>query len=169
VSTVLEAELLVHLDTQINSARRLLGFVLEQGKAIRKRDVDVVLARLTDVQTEMGRRGALEQERAALLQRAGAALGVPAAQVTLERLCSLVSPGAAASARERSAELRGLLAEIAREHGINRALMRQELAFLAHLTRLVGKDSEPGYARPDGQGTAAASAPPVHRALDLQA
>jgi FlgN protein len=169
VSSVLEAELLVHLDTQINSARRLLGFVLEQGKAIRTRDVDAVLARLTDVQTEMGRRGALEQERAALLQRAGAALGVPAAQVTLERLCSLVTPGAAESARQRSAELRGLLAEIAREHGINRALMRQELAFLAHLTRLVGQDTEPGYARPDGQGAAAASAPPVHRALDLQA
>jgi hypothetical protein len=169
VSSVLEAELLVHLDTQINSARRLLGFVLDQGKAIRTRDVDVVLARLTDVQTEMGRRGALEQERAALLQRAGAALGVPAAQVTLERLCSLVTPGAADAARQRSAELRGLLAEIAREHGINRALMRQELAFLAHLTRLVGQDTEPGYARPDGQGSAAASAPPVHRALDLQA
>jgi hypothetical protein len=169
VSSVLEAELLVHLDTQINSARRLLGFVLDQGKAIRTRDVDAVLARLTDVQTEMGRRGALEQERAALLQRAGAALGVPAAQVTLERLCSLVTPGAADAARQRSAELRGLLAEIAREHGINRALMRQELAFLAHLTRLVGQDTEPGYARPDGQGTAAASAPPVHRALDLQA
>ena len=169
MSSVLEAELLVHLDTQINSARRLLGFVLDQGKAIRTRDVDAVLARLTDVQTEMGRRGALEQERAALLQRAGAALGVPAAQVTLDRLCSLVTPGAADAARQRSAELRGLLAEIAREHGINRALMRQELAFLAHLTRLVGKDTEPGYARPDGQGSAAASAPPVHRALDLQA
>ena len=169
MSTVLEAELLVHLDSQINSARRLLGFVLDQGKAIRNRDVEAVLARLTDVQTEMGRRGALEQERAALLQRAGAALGVPAAQVTLERLCSLVTPGAADAARQRSAELRGLLAEIAREHGINRALMRQELAFLAHLTRLVGQDTEPGYARPDGQGSAAASAPPVHRALDLQA
>jgi hypothetical protein len=49
VSSVLEAELLVHLDTQINSARRLLGFVLDQGKAIRTRDVDAVLARLTDV------------------------------------------------------------------------------------------------------------------------
>jgi hypothetical protein len=169
VSTVLEAELLVHLDAQIASAQRLLGFVLDQGKAIRRRDVDAVLARLTDVQTEMGRRGALEQERAALLQRAGAALGVPAAQVTLERLCVLVTPSAAESARQRSAELRGLLAEIAREHGINRALMRQELAFLSHLTRLVGQDTEPGYGRPDGQGTAAASAPPVHRALDLQA
>ena len=65
--------------------------------------------------------------------------------MTLERLCALVSPGAAAAARERSAELRGLLAEIAREHGINRALMRQELAFLAHLTRLVGHEPEAGY------------------------
>jgi hypothetical protein len=50
-------------------------------------------------------------------------------------------------ARERSAELRGLLAEIAREHGINRALMRQELAFLSHLTRLVGNDAEPATTR----------------------
>ena len=169
MSTMLEAELLSHLDMQIGSGRRLLGLILEQGKAIRARDVDAVLARLTEIQTEMGRRGALEQERAGVLQRAGAALGVPAAQVTLERLCSLVTPAAAETARQRSAELRGLLAEIAREHGINRALMRQELAFLAHLTRLIGQDTEPGYARPDGQGTAAPSAPPVHRALDLQA
>ena len=76
MSTVLEAELLVHLDAQIASARRLLGYVLEQGKAIRGRDVDAVIARLTDIQTEMGRRGSLEQDRAGLLQRAGAALGV---------------------------------------------------------------------------------------------
>jgi hypothetical protein len=171
VSTVLEAELLVHLDTQIASARKLLGLVLEQGKAIRARDVDGVLARLADVQTEMGRRGTLEQDRAALLQRAGAALGVPATQVTLERLCALVTPAAATTARERSGELRGLLAEIAREHGINRALMRQELSFLAHLTRLVGQETEPGYGRPAAGGgtTPAASAPPLHRALDLQA
>jgi hypothetical protein len=171
MSNVIEAELLVHLDAQIASARKLLGLVLEQGKAIRARDVDGVLARLADVQTEMGRRGTLEQDRAALLQRAGVALGVPATQVTLERLCALVSPAAAATARERSGELRGLLAEIAREHGINRALMRQELAFLAHLTRIVGQESEPGYGRPAGAGggSAAASAPPLHRALDLQA
>ncbi len=167
MSTMIEAELLVHLDAQVASAQRLLGLVLEQGKAVRARDVDAVLARLADVQTEMGQRGALEQDRGALLQRAGAALGVPATQVTLERLCALVTTGAADAARERSAELRGLLAEIAREHGINRALMRQELAFLAHLTRLVGKDSEPGYGRPGGEG--APTAPPVHRALDLQA
>jgi flagellar FlgN protein len=168
VSSVLEAELLVHLDSQINSAQRLLGFVLDQGKAIRRRDVEAVLARLTDVQTEMGRRGALEQERAALLQRAGAALGVPAAQVTLERLCTLVTPGAAQSARERSAELRGLLAEIAREHGINRALMRQELAFLSHLTRLVGNEAEGGYT-PTGSTGGGRVSQSSHHVLDLRA
>jgi hypothetical protein len=164
----MEAELLVHLDVQIASARRLLGFVLEQGKAIRARDVDAVLARLTDVQTEMGRRGVLEQDRVGLLRRAGIALDVPATEVTLERLCELVSADAAATARTRSAELRGLLAEIAREHGINRALMRQELAFLAHLTRLIGHEPEPGYSRPDGT-TPAGAAPSTHRVLDLQA
>jgi hypothetical protein len=172
VSTVLEAELLVHLDAQINSARTLLSLVLEQGKAIRARDVDAVLARLTAIQTEMGRRGALEQDRAALLQRAGAALGLPATAVTLERLCQLVTPSAAAAAMERSAELRGLLAEIAREHGINRALMRQELAFLSHLTRLIGQEAEPGYSPPMGSHPPrnnAAPAPSAYRALDLQA
>ena len=172
MSSILEAELLVHLDAQIASARRLLGLVLEQGKAIRARDVDAVLAGLADVQTEMGRRGALEQDRAALLQRAGAALAVPATHVTLERLCALVTPGAAQAARERSAELRGLLAEIAREHGINRALMRQELAFLSHLTRLVGAEPEGGYqpgGAPPARGSQTGAPPPLRRALDLQA
>lgn len=169
MSTVLEAELLVHLDQQINSARQLLKLVLAQGSAIRERDTEAVLARLADIQTEMVRRGTLEQERTSLLQRAGVALGMPATNVTLERLCSLITPAAAAAARERSAELRGLLAEIAREHGINRALMRQELAFLSHLTRLIGQEAEPGYSPPGGARPTAPPAPTAYRALDLQA
>ncbi|HWK26612.1 MAG TPA: flagellar export chaperone FlgN [Solirubrobacter sp.] len=171
MSSVLEAELLVHLDAQINSARALLKLVLAQGAAIRERDTDAVLARLSDIQSEMVRRGALEQERTGLLQRAGAALEMPATAVTLERLCTLVTPSAATAAMQRSAELRGLLAEIAREHGINRALMRQELSFLSHLTRLVGQEPEAGYRPPGGSSSTASapSAPPVHRALDLQA
>jgi len=156
---MLEAELLAHLDQQIASARRLLALVLEQGTAIRGRDVDAVLARLTDIQAEMGRRGTLEAERTGLLQRAGMTLGIQASQVTLERLCQVITPEAGRVAVERSAELRGLLAEIAREHGINRALMRQELAFLAHLTRLIGHEPEPGY-RPPGTGTADAAPGP---------
>ena len=175
MNAMLEAELLAHLDGQIASAQRLLRLVLTQGEAIRKRDVHAVLARLADLQTEMGKRTRLEQERVRVLQGAGALLGVPAHQVTLERLCVLITPEGARAARERSAELRGLLGEIAREHGINRALMRQELAFLSHLTRLVGGDTEPGY-QPDGavpgRGAAAGrpgTPPPLHRALDLQA
>ena len=170
MSTVLEAELLVHLDTQINSARHLLKLVLAQGAAVRERDTDAVLARLADIQSEMVRRGALEQERAQLLQRAGAALGVPPTSVTLERLCALVTPGAAQAAMDRSGELRGLLSEIAREHGINRALMRQELTFLSHLTRLISQEPEAGYTRPGAGNTGSPpTAPSVYRALDLQA
>jgi hypothetical protein len=178
MTSVLEAELLVHLDAQIASARRLLGFVLEQGKSIRAQDVDGVLGRLTDIQTEMSRRGKLEADRAGLLQRAGAALGVSATEVTFERLCALVTPGAATLARDRSAELRGLLAEIAREHGINRALMRQELAFLSHLTRLVGNQAEPGYrppsaggagGSPTGTGSRTDARATSHSVLNLQA
>jgi hypothetical protein len=165
MSTVLEAELLVHLDRQIESARRLLGYVLAQGVAIRARDVEAVLARLGDIQNEMVGRAKLETARTGLLHRAGMALGVPPTQVTLERLCVLVTPEAGRSAMARSAELRGLLAEIAREHGINRALMRQELTFLAHLTRILGQEPEPGYRPPGDNGPT----PPAHRALDLQA
>ena len=174
INPMLEAELLAHLDGQIASARRLLKLVLGQGEAIRARDTEGVLGKLAEIQTEMGRRGRLEQERTRLLQGAGALLGVPAPQVTLERLCALITAEGGRAARERSAELRGLLAEIAREHGINRALMRQELAFLSHLVRLIGQEPEAGY-QPGGQapgapGTAAApAAPSLHRTLDLKA
>jgi hypothetical protein len=165
---MLEAELLAHLDTQIASAKRLLATILEQGAAIRARDVDTVLAKLAEIQTEMGRRGRLEQDRTALLHRAGHALGVGAAAVTLERICTLITPEAARSAHERSAELRGLLAEIAREHGINRALMRQELSFLAHLTRLVGGEPEPAY-KPGAAAARPGGTPAAYRVLDLKA
>ena len=169
MSTMLEAELLAHLDTQLASARRLLALVLDQGGAIRSRDVDGVLGKLAEIQTEMGRRGALEQERAGVLQRAGAALGVPAAQVTLERLCDLITTHGAVAVRERSSELRGLLAEIAREHGINRALMRQELAFLSHLVRLVGDEHESGYQPSGAPPEPVQTHTPLHQTLDLRA
>ncbi len=160
MSLNLEFSLLAHLDAQIASARRLLQLVLEQGAAIRGRDAEAVLVRMGEIQGEMGRRATLEMNRSSLLQEAGRALGRPAHEVTLEALCSLVSPGAAELARQRSAELRGLLAEVAREHGINRALMRQELAFLAHLTRLIGHEPEPGY-RPPGTGDATSAPRPA--------
>ena len=118
-----------------------------------------MLAALAEIQTEMGARARLEQERATLLQRAGAALGAHPAGVTLEALTPLMAPAEAELARARSAELRGLLAEIAREHGINRALMRQELAFLAHLTRLIGAEPQTGYRPPTPAGHAGRRAP----------
>jgi hypothetical protein len=168
INPMLEAELLAHLDHQLRSGQRLLGLVLAQGEAIRQRDSERVLAKLAEIQTEMGRRGRLEQERTRLLQGAGALLGLPAQHVTLERLCALITPAGARSARERSSELRGLLGEIAREHGINRALMRQELAFLSHLVRLVGEDHDGGYQAGGAPAEPAASSP-LHRTLDLRA
>ena len=160
----LERDVLNHLTEQIESARRLLGSILSQGAAIRERDVEDVLARLGDIKIEMELRTRLERDRTDLLVRAGTQLGVPAAAVTLEAMTSLMSDAAAEQARERSAELRGLLDEVAREHGINRALMRQELAFLDHLVRLLGKEPEAGY-RPSGP----AARPSAHHVLNLQA
>lgn len=161
----LARQVLSHLDAQLGSARRLLELVLAQGAAIRRREVEAVLARLSEIRTEMAMRERLEAERGALVARAGAALGVPGPAVTLDALAGLMPAAEAARARERSSELRGLLGEIAREHGINRALMRQELAFLDHLVRLIGEEPAAGYAPSPG----GAAAPARHRVLDLEA
>ena len=163
VDAQLAGAVLVHLDAQIASARRLLGSILAQGKAIRSRDVEGVVARLSDVKTEMGLRGTLEEQRTDLLVRSGVALGVPAPSVTLDAMTTLMPAYEAALARQRSAELRGLLAEIAREHGINRALMRQEMAFLDHLVRLIGQEPETGYGPTGGEPST------THRVVDAQA
>lgn len=133
-----------HLDLQLESGRRLLDLVLRQGTAIRERDVEAVLARLAEIKTEMAARELLERQRTELIGRAGQRLGLDPAGVTLAALTALATPAQASEIETRSAELRGLLAEIAREHGINRALMRQELAFLDHLIRLSGEPAQGG-------------------------
>ena len=165
LDTTLGPAVVGHLDVQLASARRLLDLVLRQGQAIRAQDVESVVNRLNEIQGEMERRGRLESDRTRLLEQAGVALGLPAHAVTLQALTSLMSPVDARSATDRSAELRGLLAEVAREHGINRALMRQELAFLDHLVRLIGQEPETGYG-PTGPDNAPA---PTHRVVDAQA
>jgi len=164
----LGGDVIAHLDAQIASAQRLLDLVLRQGQAIRARQVDDVLGRLSDIQAEMGRRAAMEAQRAAILNAAGTALGIAPHTVTLDALSALLSPAQAALAAERSAHLRGLLAEITREHAINRALMRQELAFLDHLMRELGGELDTGYA-PPANGTPRPPQRTPFRTLDLEA
>jgi hypothetical protein len=171
VPTGLGPALLDHLGEQLASAERLLEAVLRQAARIRERDVEGVLAALAELQSEMERRGALERVRADLLARAASALAVPAHAITLDAMCSLLAPAEAVAARERSAQLRGLLGEVSRRHGLNRALMRQELAFLEHLVRLIGGEEEGGYGPAGSSGARPALAPraAAHRVLDLQA
>jgi len=165
----LGADLLEHLEAQIESARRLLGCVLRQGQAIRARDVDETLRQLAEIQAETHRRVMLDGDRTSLLLRAGVALGIAPGAVTAERLPALLGE-AADSGRARTAELRGLLEEIRREHEINRALMRQELTFLDHLTRLIGYEPDGGYSRGAGETARIAPRPPgPHRVLDTRA
>ena len=159
---------LAHLADQLGSARTLLDAVLRQGAATRRQDVDGVLGCLTEIQGEMERRGRLEGERAQLLIRAAALLARQPHEVTLDGLASLMEPADAALARERSAELRGLLDEVQREHLVNRALMRQELAFLDHLVRTFTADEQPAY-RPPAQNGAPQVSTQRHHALDLRA
>jgi hypothetical protein len=166
---VLGNDVISHLDAQLVSARRLLGVVLEQGAAIRRRDVEQVVQQAGRMQVEVQHRQLLERDRARLLERAGTRLGLLPGQVTLERLTMVMDPDAAERARARSAELRGLLAELQREHAVNRALLGQELAFLDHLMRLVGGESGSYDATGERPSSTPAALRTQRRVLDLEA
>ncbi len=168
--STLSREVLQHLQVQLLAARRLLAVVLEQGAAIRRRDVNNVVRLAGMLQAEVQRRKLLDAERAQLLERAGARLGVDAGAVSISLLANIMEPGAAQEARVRSAELRGLLDELQREHNCNRVLMHQELAFLDHLLRLAEGDSRIGYDS-SGDHRAATTAGPAsrRRVLDMEA
>lgn len=137
--------LLDHLERQVISSQRLLQSVLAQRDAIRRQDTEALLARLGDIQAEMANRVQLEQERDGLLVQAGARLGVPPDALDLDAMLALVDPVEAERARAKSAELRGLIAEIGRVHGQNRVLLRQELSFLDHLLRVLSGEPQGGY------------------------
>ena len=170
--TPLGNALRTHFLAQQASAETLLSLILEQGRAIRAREVEGVLARLAQIQHEMERRGELERDRSVLLAHAAGQLGIPAHTVTLEAIVTLLSPSEAGPIRDMSARLRGMLEEIGREHQINRALMRQELAFLEHLTRIIGNG--PGEQLGYGPTATSSVAPtraaqPTLRSLDFSA
>jgi hypothetical protein len=154
---VLTREVLAHLDAQVGSAQRLLAVVLEQGAAIRARDVHAVVRLAGMLHGEMSRRQAIEQERSRLLEHSGALLGMAPEAVTLTRLARLMDPASAELATARSAQLRGLLHELQREHTCNRALMRLELSFLDHLMTSLALDGANGY-DPQGSTSSASSA-----------
>jgi hypothetical protein len=137
--------LVEHLERQLESNRRLLQIVLAQGEAIKVQDVQTVLARLADVQQEMVKRAQIERDRDGLLRTAAQVLRVPADQVSLDMLLTLTPEPTATRVRALSAELKGLLAEVARIHRQNRVLIRQELLFLDHLMRVMSGAPQAGY------------------------
>jgi len=165
--SALSAEVLAHLDGQIASAQRLLEIVLEQGSAIRSRDVHTVVRLAGLLHGELTRRQQIEGERSLLLARAGALLGIAPELVTLTRMSTLMDAASAQLAAARSAQLRGLLHELRREHSCNRALMHIELSFLDHLMKSLALDGDAhGY---DPRGAKAANGRPrqQHGALHL--
>ncbi|HEX5224636.1 MAG TPA: flagellar export chaperone FlgN, partial [Solirubrobacteraceae bacterium] len=143
---------------------------LEQGSAIRARDVQGVVRLAGILRGEMEQRALLEERRTVLLARAGARLGVTAHEVTVHALARLMSAQQAQLATARSAELKGLLAELQREHRSNRALMQLELGFLDHLMGLLALDGVSGY-DPQGSSTSITRPRPqgALHVLDLRA
>lgn len=141
--------LIAHLERQVESAQTLLGIVLAQAEAIKRQDVETLLARLGDVQQEMRTRERLEHERDELIRAAAAKLGIHPADVNVDAIATLVPADEAQHAQRLSAELRGLLNEISRVHTTNRVLIRQELTFLSHLMRVLSGTPEAGYS-PNG-------------------
>jgi FlgN protein len=169
VDAVLTNEVIAHLDAQLVSARRLLQIVLEQGAAIRSRDVQQVVSLTGMLQAELQRRALIDRDRARLLDRAGAQLGVAPTAVSMSVLDAIMDPARAPLAHARSAELRGILEEVQREHHVNRALMSQELAFLDHLLRLADADRHLGYdSAGDHNRINAPRLASRHRTLDLE-
>ena len=140
---------LAHLRLQLESARRLLGIMLAQTDAITRQDVESVLARLGDLQGELGHRNRLEADRDVLLREAGRVLGRDASELEFDDLLTLCPAVEVEPVKAASAELRGLLHEIGRVHEQNRVLIRQELSFLDHLMRLMSGAPQAGY-RPGG-------------------
>ena len=138
VDPELTRDVLAHLDAQTGSARRLQAVVVEQGAAIRRRSTQQVVKLAAQMQAEIHRRETIEIERQAILERASGQLGVPASEVNIALLCSLMTPENAEQVRFKAENLRTVLNEVEREHSTNQALMRQELSFLDHLLRLAG-------------------------------
>ena len=155
VDPLFAAAYIAHLDTQLESARRMLGIVLEQGAAIRRRDVQNVVRLAGALQVEMHHREVIENDRMKLFERAAPQLGpdTDAGGITLTALEALMDPDSAYYARFRSRELSAALDEIQREHQTNRVLMQQELAFLDHLLRLAGSGGSGAYLSRSDQGT----------------
>jgi FlgN protein len=166
--TVLTNEVIAHLDAQLVAARRLLHVVLEQGAAIRNRDVRAVVQLTGVLQAELQRRKLLENERMLLLARAGVRLGSNPASITVAMLETVMDQDSAQTAAARSAELRGLLQEVQREHHVNRALMGQELAFLDHLLKLAGLGGDESYSAGGDRLATTAADVTGHRVLDLE-
>ncbi len=158
------ARLLAHLERQLESARRLLAIVLAQAEAIRAQDVPGLLARLVDLQGELALRRELEREREEIIEEAARRLGIGEEKVDLEAALEGATPEERERALRLSAELRGVLVQAGRRHEQNRLLIRQELAFLAHLMRVLQGPPQGAYS-PEGW----AFVPQVARAVDARA
>ena len=142
----LTGEVLAHLDAQVASAERLLEVVLQQGAAIRARDVHAVVRFAGLLHGEMSRREAIESERSRLLARSRRAAGDRAQAVTLTRLSRAHGPRTRAAGQPRAARSCGACCRSC--SASTPATARScslELSFLDHLMTSLALDGAHGY------------------------
>ena len=139
-------DLIDHLERQLESSRRLLGSCSPRATRSARQDVEAVLARLADVQAEMVNRARLERERDALLRAGRAPRSACAA--TSSTLEDLLVAAARQTRRSARASCRPSCGPARRGRPGARpepVLIRQELAFLDHLMRVLSGAPQGGY------------------------
>ena len=161
-------EVIAHLEAQLVAARRLLQVVLEQGVGDPRPRRQARRGADRRAPAELHHRRQLETERIALLERAGARLGVAGASVSMAMLETLMDPESALLAGARSAELRGLLEVVQREHHVNRALMSQEWRSSITFSSWPGIAGDESYNAGGDRLATTAAQTTGHRVFDLE-
>ena len=159
------AEVLVNLQAQVRTYRRLLDLSQAQVVALRDRDVQAVHAILQEIELTMIDRGVVDQGRTAILGRVATELGLPIEAVNVRVIQEHAGDASLAEGIGAcSAELKELIGDLDVVVGKNKALLEQELAMIDHMVRGMTR----GPRLPTYGNTGAQDEPARLKLLDMQ-
>jgi len=158
-------ELGTNLDEQTRVWRRLLDLSQAQLVALQAQDVHGVHAVLQELEMAMLDRSRTEVRRSMLIEQAAAELGIPADDVTRDRIAEACDAPIGEALARAAEELRVLVVELDAVVGRNTAMLEQELAIIEVLVKGVTTDTtaKKTYTKHGAQGET-----PRLRLLDAQ-